>query len=143
MTRHRLKASTAVTAAMVLMAVTAACSAAHPPLALSNGSVSDCFRALPLARTAVHDPSARFVGVKRVAADHIEEELPGTVMAPDDDTQVCALAFHGTFAAGQVAGAPSTEQGAYAVVIVTSRNLKLVRSFVGPELPTNFSHHLV
>jgi hypothetical protein len=48
---------------------------------------------------------------------------------------VCALAFKGKFAAGQVDLAPPTEHGSYAVVLVSSRHLNLVASVVLVNLP--------
>jgi hypothetical protein len=142
MTGRHLLATRAAGLALGLV-ILAACSAAHPPLALNNDTVSDCFRALPVAKSAVHEQSARFIGVMRGAADHIQSELPGSAVPPDDDTEVCALAFRGSFSAGQVDGAPSAEVGPYAVVIVTSRKLMLLQSFVGAQLPIRFTHHLV
>ncbi|MBO0732594.1 MAG: hypothetical protein J2P57_25260, partial [Acidimicrobiaceae bacterium] len=39
---------------------------------ISNGSVSACFRALPTARAAIHDPSARMIGLHRLRVDQVE-----------------------------------------------------------------------
>ncbi|MGH9076462.1 MAG: hypothetical protein ACRDY0_03255 [Acidimicrobiales bacterium] len=138
----------AVVAAVVVAGAVTSCSAAHPSLGLGTGSVSDCFRALPAATRALHDPGADLVGVKRLPADMVEHRFggpatTGTVPAPtENDTTVCAVAFRGAFKPGQVDGAPPAEQGGFAVVLVTSRQLKLVRSFVGPRLPERFARLL-
>jgi hypothetical protein len=117
-------------------AALAGCGAPHP--GVSNGSVSACYRAIPAARDALHDSGAVLIGVHRVAVDKVRDRLPAAAraeMAAEDDTEVCALAFKGKFAADQVALAPSTEQGSYAVVLVSSRHLKLVASVVVDHLP--------
>ena len=114
----------------------AGCSVAPAPI--TNGAVSACFRALPTARGAIHDPKARFQGVQRIPADYVKRRLHISVLPTD--TEVCAFAFRGSFSAGQVDAAPITESGPYAVVLVTSRRLHLLRSFVGARLPARFSH---
>ncbi len=64
-------------------------------------------------------------------------------LASDDDTQVCAVAFKGNFASGQVDLAPSSEQGPYAVVLVSSRNSRLVASAVLTHLPPSLGKRTV
>ncbi|HWG72604.1 MAG TPA: hypothetical protein VG184_00970 [Acidimicrobiales bacterium] len=117
-------------------ALGAGCSVTPAPI--NNGAVSACFRALPTAKAAIHDSKARFQGVQRIPADYVESRLHISVLPTD--TEVCAFAFRGSFGAGQVSAAPSTESGPYAVVLVTSRRLRLLRSFVGARLPSRFSH---
>ena len=126
-----------VVISVALVAGLAGCS--HAP-GVSNGSVSVCYRAIPVGRTAIHDPSAKLVGIHRVPVDHVPTRLPSSVpttAAVDDDTTVCAMAFKGNFAAGQVDLAPPTQHGTYAIVLVTSKGLKLVRAFVVAKLPTS------
>jgi hypothetical protein len=132
----------AVAGLAVAVPLVAGCSAAHPSLSLGSGAVSDCFRALPTAKAAVHENAARLVGVQRVPADVIEKRTTATTVAGDADTEVCAFAFQGAFAAGQVTEAPPTETGTYAVVLVTSRHLVLIRSFVATKLPSHFRHRV-
>jgi hypothetical protein len=123
-------------AAFVGLAVLASCGAPHP--GLSNGSVSACYRAIPTARAAVHDTHATLIGVHRVPADDVKDHLTPAAqaeLAGDTDTTVCAVSFKGTFNPGQVALAPATERGKYAVVLVTSRKLRLLVSSVLDQLP--------
>ncbi len=118
------------------VALLAGCGAPHP--GVSNGSVSACYRAIPAAKSALHDTHAALIGVHRIAVDKVRDRLPvsaRTEMAAENDTEVCALAFKGQFAAGQVDLAPPTEQGEYAIVLVSSRHLNLVASVVLPDLP--------
>lgn len=115
------------------------CSSTRP--GVSNGSVTVCFRAIPVAKAALNDKHATLIGVHRVAVDHVRADLPPAVSAEmnaENDKVVCAVAFKDNFLAGQVDLAPSTEQGQYAVVLVTSRHLHLVRSFVLAQLPSAF-----
>ncbi|HWE55668.1 MAG TPA: hypothetical protein VG435_09150 [Acidimicrobiales bacterium] len=114
----------------------------HTP-GLSNGSVSVCYRAIPVGRSVINDPRAKLVGIHRIAADRVPSRsstiAPTTTSATgnlaDNDTTVCAMAFKGDFTAGQVEGAPSSQHGDYAIVVVTSHSLKLVRAFVVDTLP--------
>jgi len=120
-------------AALILLS---ACGTPRP--SLSSGSVSACYRAIPTARAAVHEPRATLIGVHRVPADRVKSQLSPeaqTTLAVDDDASVCAVAFKGTFAPGQVDMAPPTQQGRYALVLVTSKHLHLVASVVLNQLP--------
>lgn len=120
------------------------CGAPHP--GVSNGSVSACYRAIPTARAAVHDSHAAMIGVHRVSADKVRDHLPPSAqaeLASEDDTQVCAVAFKGNFASGQVDLAPSNEQGPYAVVLVSSRDSRLVASAVLTHLPPSLGKRTV
>src|SRR5438270_10452716 len=97
---------------------------------LSNGSVSVCFRALPVGRGAIHEKGAKLIGVHRVPVDAVRIHLPAPAqdqLARDDDTSVCAMAFKGTFRAGQVAMADPSATGAYAPRLVSSQLLHLLR----------------
>jgi hypothetical protein len=128
----------------VLVVLLAGCGAPHP--GLSNGSVSACYRAIPTARDAVHDNHAALIGVHRVAADRVKSRLPPSaqaVLAGDDDTTVCAVAFKGDFTPGQVELAPLTDQGNYAVVLVTSRHLHLLASVVLNQLPKSLGKRTI
>jgi hypothetical protein len=134
----------AALAATVLVLILAGCGTPHP--GLSNGSVSACYRAIPAARDAVHDSHATLIGVHRVAADLVKSRLPASaqaVLAAGDDTTVCTVAFKGTFTPGQVELAPATEQGKYAVVLVTSRHLHLLASVVLNQLPKSLGKRTI
>jgi hypothetical protein len=108
---------------------------------VSNGSVSVCYRALPVGTTAIHDRRAKLIGVHRVPVDKVRSHLPVTAqdeLAADDDTSVCAMAFKGPFQAGQVDLAPAGQSGEYALVLVSSKKLQLVATVVLPHLPRAF-----
>ena len=125
-----------VLALLLIGALVGGCGSATP--GLSNGSVSACYRAIPTGRQAVHDNNATLIGVHRVPADKVRERLPLAEqhqLAADNDTTVCAVAFKGHFAPGQVELAPPYESGSYAVILVTSRKLKLLDSVVLDHLP--------
>jgi len=118
------------------IALLAGCGAPHP--GVSNGSVSACYRAIPVAKAAVHDKHATMIGVHRIPVDKLRAHLPASAqaeLASEDDSQVCAVAFKGTFAPGEVDLAPAGEQGSYAVVLVSSRNSDLIGSAVLTHLP--------
>jgi hypothetical protein len=105
---------------------------------LSNGSVTACYRAIPTARAALHDQKATLIGVHRVPTDVVRAHLPASARAyitAENDSVVCAVAFKGTFSPGQVDLAPATEQGPYALVLLTSRHLQLVAAAVLDHLP--------
>ena len=136
-TTTRRRGFVALLVAGLLVAATPGCGATPTP-GLSNGSVSACYRAIPTARHAIHDPRATVLGVHRVAADRVRAHLPPSSqsrLSGDNDTTVCAIAFHGKFVAGQVDLAPPRDAGSYAVVLVSSKKLKLIDSAVLNHLP--------
>lgn len=117
-------------------ALVAGCGSAAP--GFSNGSVSACYRAIPTGRQAIHDSKAALIGVHRIPADKVRERLPlqeQHQLAADNDTTVCAVAFKGNFSPGQVDLAPREESGSYAIVLVTSKKLRLIDSVVLDHLP--------
>jgi hypothetical protein len=120
-----------------------ACST-HP--GLSNGSVSDCYRAIPTAKTALNDKKVTFLGVHRLPEDTVRRRLPASAqayMAKEDDTVVCAVSFQGSFSAGQVELAPTNQAGSYAIVLITSRHLHLVGAVVLNHLPRSLGKDTV
>jgi hypothetical protein len=137
-TTTRLRSAAAVaTVAVGLGLAGAGCS--KPDLSGLTGSVSACYRAIPVATQAVHDPKARLLGVHRVPAGKVVVHLPvADQTMVQGDAVVCAVAFKGPFTAGQVDKARSSDQGPYAVVLVSSRRLQLVASFVLTTLPKRF-----
>ena len=131
-------------ALMAVVALTAAIGMAGcgtPAPGVSNGSVSACYRAIPVGRSALHNSSAKLIGVHRVPVDVVRSHLPAPAraeLASENDTAVCAMAFRGVFDPGQVDLAPVTQRGEYALVLVSSRKLHLVASFVLGQLPRAF-----
>ena len=142
---HRAQVTAAAVAGLLVAATVVGCGATPSP-GLSNGSVSACYRAIPTARKAVHDTQASVIGVHRIPVDQVESRLPPqakTELRGDDDTTVCAVAFHGRFRAGQVDLAPPDVSGTYAVVLVSSKRLKLIDSAVLNHLPRSLGRRLV
>ncbi|HET9076568.1 MAG TPA: hypothetical protein VFN68_06530 [Acidimicrobiales bacterium] len=132
----------ALAAASVLAAtgvVAGGCGSPTP--VVSNGSVSACYRALPVGRQALHAPEAKLIGVHRIPVDAVRARLPASAraeLAAENDTAVCAMAFHGTFAPGQIQAADPAQSGDYALVLVSSRRLHLVAAIVLKHLPRAF-----
>jgi hypothetical protein len=56
-------------------------------------------------------------------------------LAAEDDTEICAMAFSGSFKPGQVQLAPAGESGRIAIVLVTERRLRLVAAAVIAKVP--------
>ena len=120
----------------------AGCGVAQP--GITNGAVSGCFKSLPAARAAVHDPHAHLIGVHRLAADQVPSRLNTQPALPGEaDTTVCAVAFKGPFGAGQVTGARPGAAGTYAVVLVSEKKLVVLASYVGDHLPHNLRGRIV
>ena len=147
MSRARIhtKMAAAAVAGLLLTSTAAACSSTPTP-GLSNGSVSACYRAIPTARKAIHDTRATLIGVHRVAADKVKPHLPPAArsrLEGDNDTTVCTVAFHGKFAPGQVELAPRYETGPYAIVLVSSKKLKLIGSAVLDHVPRSLGGRFV
>ncbi len=113
---------------------------------VSNGSVDVCFRALPVGRAAIHDRTAKLIGVHRVPADKVRSHLPPSAqneLTAENDTSVCAMAFRDSFRAGQVDAAPRNQAGRYALVLVSSKKLHLIVSVVLDHLPRAFGGRTV
>ena len=131
-------AALAVGLAVTVSAVTA-CGTAGVSISVNPGAVSVCYRGLPTARNALNDRSAKLNGVHREPFDNLHKRVPSITMpVGDDDTEVCTFAFTGTFRPGQVTGAPTAEQGTVALIVVSSKKLELVTSWVGNQLPKSF-----
>ncbi|MGI8491847.1 MAG: hypothetical protein ACR2NJ_03670 [Acidimicrobiales bacterium] len=142
MSRTTIRALATAMATAAIVAGASSCGIPHP--GISNGSVTACYRAIPTALTALHSKDAKFVGVHRVTADALSRSLPANKQQLlNNDTEVCAVAFHGTFNPGQVQDANPSAHGDYAVVLVTSRRLNLLASFVLDHLPKRFKGRFV
>ena len=127
------------------MTLAAGCSG-PPRLGLSNGSVTVCYRGIPTARNALSDNKASLLGVHRIPVDQVRGRLPAGAqaeLAKENDTVVCAVTFKGTFTAGQVLMAPATQQGDYAVVLVSSRHLHLITAVVLDHLPESLGKRTI
>lgn len=113
---------------------------------VSNGSVSACYRAIPVGRGALHDRGARLIGVHRLPLDSVRSHLPVSEqdqLTAENDTAVCEMSFRGDFRAGQVDMAQPGQSGRYAVILVSSKKLHLVASVVLETLPRAFGGRTV
>ncbi|MDQ6838488.1 MAG: hypothetical protein M3137_09205 [Actinomycetota bacterium] len=139
----RARVAVATVAALVAATVGTGCSRPSVPT-MSNGSVSACYRAIPTASGALHAPKAKLLGVHRIPADKVSARLPPADRATaDQDTTVCAVAWKGTFADGQVDRAQSGTSGSYAIVLVTSAHLKVLTSYVLDSIPKRLQGRFV
>jgi hypothetical protein len=103
--------------------------------------VTVCYRAIPVAKEALHEKQATLIGVHRVPVDQVRSQLPAGASAQltaDNDSVVCAVSFKGRFTPGQVDLAPPSSQGPYALILISSRHLRLVGSLVLDQLPREF-----
>jgi hypothetical protein len=134
-----------VAAGLALCALSAAgCTAARNTLGTNS---SPCFRALAIAKDAVHDRGT-FAGVRLVSAAslakyrHLDMALARRSSTPIRD--VCLVSYRGTFGRQQVerpAGhLPPSGIGHFAVVVVSSPANRLLATFVLARQPLRFQH---
>ena len=137
------KAAAVAVAALVMTGDLAACGVPHP--GISSGSVTACYRAIPPATAALHEPGAHLVGVHRVPVSRVETHLPPSLRSGlgKPGTTVCVLVFRGHFAPGQVERARAAQQGNYAVILIDSRHLNLIAAFVLQRVPRTLGRHLL
>lgn len=127
-------------AGVVVALAAAGCGPVHP--VVSRGTVADCYRAIPIAKKAIHDPKAKMKGVHRIPARKLRPQVTLAYGSVAPKTPVCVIAFQGDFAPGQVTDARPDAQGHYAIVVITSKNLRLVTSVVTDRLPRRFAGRL-
>jgi hypothetical protein len=120
------------------LALASACTAGHSSL---GTSASPCFKALPLAKDAVHNRGS-LIGVRRVPARSLGRtplrELPSLQRL--GSTPVCLVAFRGPYPPGGVDHALHRRGGRFAVVIVNERGDRVLASFVFDRIPFRFRH---
>jgi hypothetical protein len=135
--RYRIPAGARLIAtAAATLGLLAGC--AGPRNALNTGT-SHCFRALPSARSTVHD-RGHLVGVRSVLATTLARRLPQA--APLDRQRLCVIAFRGPYAAGEIPRADPPGPGTYAIVAVDNDGATVLASFVVSDLPIRFRHRL-
>jgi len=140
----RRRAVAAVAAVIVSAAGITGCTAARNTLGTTS---SPCFRALPVAKTAVHGRGT-FAGVRLISSSEMSKlrHLKGVIEArsrtPVHD--VCAVAYRGTFRRDQVARpagrVPSTGVGHFAVVVVSNPQNELLATVLFLREPLRFRH---
>jgi hypothetical protein len=123
-------------AGLLALAVTVSACGTGSTLALGRRSVSACYLAIPVARAAVHDRHARLQGVHRLAAGAVENVVAQHPSVGPDSQPLCVVALVGPFGPGQVSG--SAAGGRYALVLVSSRDLRVVGIRVLDRLPHRF-----
>lgn len=131
---------------MVLVAALALAAGCASTPGVSNGSVSACYRAIPVGRQALHERGAHLIGVHRIPVDEVRSHLPLSAqdqLAAENDTAVCEMTFRGDFRSGQVDMAAAGATGRYALVLVSSKKLHLVGAVVLQRLPEAFGGRTV
>lgn len=122
----------AVTASVLL----AACAGPRNGL---NTPASTCFRGLPAAADAV-GRKGTLVGVRSVRRSELSRNLPqARQLAPE---HVCAIAYRGSFAAGELPRADPAGPGTYAVVVLDTGGAHVLGTYVVDGLPVRFRHRI-
>jgi hypothetical protein len=126
----------------VSVAVAAAVSLGLPacgsPRTSLGTDASACFRALPVARQAVHE-RGRLVGVRRVSAEHALRIVPHNDRR--DDGSVCLIGFHDSYDRGNVDGVVRVDGSKFAIVAVAlDRRPRRLGTLLTDQLPERFSH---
>lgn len=136
-----------VAAGVVSAAALAGC--VSPRNALGTTS-NPCFRAVPVASTAVHHrgklAGIRLVGTKELGRyPHILDLLTSRV--GNRFRQVCVISFHGAFrldAVQRPAGrGPTSGVGPVAIVVVSSPQNRLIATFVTEREPLPLRHEVL
>ena len=141
MTARAVVSSVLVSLAVVAGAV-GGCTSARDTL---GTSVSPCFKALAVARDAVRDRGS-FAGVRvlsAVALGHDVSPAPAGLLAGAGN-DVCVVSYKGSYRLDQVArprgGPPPGGVGAFAIVVVSKPQNKLLGTFVRSTQPLRFGH---
>ena len=134
----------AVVAAVVCIGSLSACTAARDTLGTNS---SPCFRALALAKHAVHDRGT-FTGVRLVKVSGLRTlpHLQATLEQRSSTRlhNVCLVSYRGTYTPDQVerpAGkTPPAGTGHIAIVVVSTPQNLLLATFVLQHEPVRFGH---
>jgi hypothetical protein len=121
-------------AVAVALGLLAACGGPRNTL---NTATSQCFRALPLARSTVNN-RGKLVGVRSVLGTTLAKQLPEAGSLGRQ--RLCVVAFHGPYTAGEVPRANPSGPGTYALVAVDRGGSTVLASFVVDDLPLRFRH---
>jgi hypothetical protein len=121
--------SAAVAGVLLVVLCTAGCAAPRNTLGTSS---SACFRALPTAKTAVHQ-KGRLVGVRRAHRSTVEQALPKADLGTG--REYCVVGFSGPFKSTDVDRPAGGTEGRYAVVVVTGRGTTALQTFLLDRLP--------
>lgn len=133
-----MKRRSVATAALALGLGLAGCAGTRNMLGTSENV---CFKALPGANEAVHR-QGHLVSVRRVQAEVLQQRLPrpGPLDSVPPKTELCVVAFSGSFVSTQVDMAQPGAQGSYAVVALTGTRPTEVAAWVVKRLPARLRH---
>jgi hypothetical protein len=140
----RVRVALASLAAVAAFGVVSGCTAARDTLGTNS---SPCYRALAIAKDAVHDHGT-FAGVRleTVAAlkalKHVDALLKARATSPLHN--VCVVSYKGSFRTTEVsrpAGrTPASGVGHFAIVVISTPQNKLLATFVLEKEPVRFAH---
>jgi hypothetical protein len=142
--RWRRGGATAVALGVLgLVVVGAGCTGARNDLGTTSGQ---CFRAIPVARAAVHGRGS-YAGTVLVSVDSLRATSRLRLVADRAGPRVraiCLVAYKGTYRLEQVMGdvgnPPPGGVGTYAVVVVSSPGNLLLGTTLFRTVPVRFRH---
>ncbi len=130
----------AVLTAVVAAGTLAGCTAARNDLGTND---SGCYVTLPAAARAVHG-AGHLAGVRLEAVKSLRSRAPrvyAIATAPGLEVrQVCLVAFHGRFRAGQVERPKGRSFGRLAVVVLEYPDSRLLGTLLLVRAPVHFGH---
>lgn len=130
--RHRWRRRLSVAVVTVAVAALSTSCTVTQRNSLGTGA-SPCYRAIPTARSAVHDQGV-FVGVRRLRSTTVGRRFPGSPTV-EQSGSMCVVAYRES-----ASPEGSRHLARFTVVIVTSPGNKLVRTMVLRKLPVGFRH---
>jgi uncharacterized protein YceK len=141
--RRRLPLAVGVLAAMLGVAVLlGGCSSARSELGTSD---SNCYVALPAAIEAVHH-QGKLHGVLLVSVSDLRHRAPSlykaatTRVGTKTVSQVCLVAFSGTFAASSLVRPVGRSSGHLAIVELDYPGNQVLATLLVPHVPLGFGH---
>jgi hypothetical protein len=140
----RVRVVVASLAAIAALGAASGCTAARDTLGTNS---SPCFRALAIAKDAVHDRGT-FAGVRLENASALKTlKHGGQVLKARSTTplhSLCVVSYRGSFRTTEVsrpAGrAPTSGVGHFAIVVISTPQNKLLATFVLEREPVRFRH---
>jgi hypothetical protein len=139
MTARRCKRTGRAVCALAAAVLLGVAGCGGPRNSLGTAS-SACYRALPPATDAV-SRKGKLVGVRKIHTATLKNRLPADrLLAAVRDSELCVVAFKGTFQPVDVPLATTTVPGTYAVVAVSIRHPAIVAAFILNRLPARFGH---
>jgi hypothetical protein len=129
-----------VVTALAMVVVLAGCTSVRSNLGTTDDA---CYLALPAATQAVAG-TGKLIGVHLVNVRKLERESTSLTRAlgldPNDQRQVCTIAFSGRFRSQSVAMPRGQTSGRFAVVVLTSPANRLIGTVLLDRVPLRFGH---